>query len=459
LRAREISGCCADTSRRRLKPAVIQIGEGSVTGNTHDHHSADAPDVSARATATAATSRPTLRAVFLPATWGTVTKEVLAADFERQTGIRVEIDLIRRDAIHDWMGTIFAAKDASYDIFNLDYNWIPEFAQAGHLVPMDEVIGANGDFLPKALDVVRYQGSLFGVPQTVHPHLLWYRKDLFDEAGLPPPATMDEWLKAIQFFQGKDMGGQMVYGWAAQAIRGYGNVHTWLTFLYSFGGDTFTDFTTLHPTLNTPEALAATQFWAEMMRYTPPGINDYTYDEVINAAASGIIATCLHGSWGAFAVDDPKTSNTVGRWEFVKVPSARTSVPHLAEWLIVVSSYSKQRDAAIEFIKYLESPENDVRQALLGGGDPVRESSYADPRLIDARVEGYPDLRRFRRHPHVLAAMQTAKPRPLFAHEEQWEAIVSTALHAIQLGQCSVQDGLAKAQSDVDQMIKEAGYR
>jgi len=192
-----------------------------------------------------------------------------------------------------------------------------------------------------------------------------------------------------------------------------------------------------------------------MMKYTPPGINDYTYDEVTNDAASGKIATCLQWSWGAFAVDDPKTSKTVGKWEFVKVPAAKASVPHLAEWVVAVSSYSKNRDAALQFIKYLESPENDVKQALLGGGDPVRVASYTNKQLTEAKVESAPDVLRFRRYPKVLEAMKTAKPRPLFPQEEHWETVVSAPLHAIQLGQSSVQDGLAKAQSDVEQMLKE----
>jgi multiple sugar transport system substrate-binding protein len=401
----------------------------------------------------------TLRAIFLPTAWGIQTKEVFAPEFARRTGIKVEIDLIGRDAIYDQMSTRFAAADASYDIFNTDYNWVPEFAQGGHLVPLDNLVGADDDFLPKALDVVRYRGALYAVPQTVHPHLLWYRRDLFDAAGLRPPETADEWLAAARRFHGRQVDGRSVYGWAAQAVQGYGNVHTWLTFLYSFGGETFTDFTTLQPTLHTPEALEATQFWAEMMRYTPPGIDDYTYDETIAAAAAGLVATCLHGSWGAFAVDDPATSQTVGRWEFVKVPRARASVPHLAEWVVAVSSYSAKREAALEFIRYLESPENDVRQALLGAGDPVRASSYADVRLTEARVEGYPDLRRFRRHAQVLEAMQTAKPRPLFTHEEQWETVISRYLSAVRIGECSAREALAKAQADVELMIRELGYR
>ncbi|MDP9314058.1 MAG: extracellular solute-binding protein [Chloroflexota bacterium] len=402
-----------------------------------------------------ATPHTILRAVFLPATWGIQTKEIFAPEFERQTGIRVEIDLIGRDAIYDWMCTRFAARDASYDLFNMDYNWVPEFAQAGHLQPLDDAFGSDSDFLPKAIEVARYNATLFALPQTVHPHLLWYRRDLFDAAELRPPQTMDDWLHAVRRFHGKEIDGVSISGWAGQAVRGYGNVHTWLTFLYSFGGDAFSDHTTLEPRLNTPEAIAATEFWAEMMRYTPPGIDDYTYDDVINAAAAGMVATCMHGSWGTFAVDDPHRSATIGKWDFVNVPRGVASVSHLTEWLTAVSSYSQQPDAAIAFLRYLESSDCDIRQALYGAGDPVRTSSYTDPRLTEARVEGYPNLRRFRRHAQVLQAMQTAKPRPLFAKEEQWETVVSAALWSIQTRQSSVRRALAKAQEDVAQMIKE----
>ncbi len=440
-------------------------GVGAATALAAAHHPLLAADAAGSSLAAPVVARAQqgviLRGIFLPATWGTITQKVFATEYEKQTGVKVVIDLIGRDAIHDKMGTLFVAQDASYDIFNVDYNWVPEFARAEHLVPMDDVLNApetkGNDFLPKALDVARYKDKLYGIPQTVHPHILWYRKDLFDQAGRQPPTTMQEWRETVEFFQGKEFGGQKVYGWAAQAAKGFGNVHTWLTFLYSFGGDAF-NYDSMKPTLTTPEALEGTKFWAEMMKFTPPGINDYTYDEVTNDAASGKIATCLQWSWGAFAVDDPETSKTVGKWEFVKVPAGKASVPHLAEWVISLSNYSKQKEEAIKFIQWLESPENDVRQALLGGGDPVRTSSYSNPQLTQAKVEGQPNLLRFRRYPQVIDAMQTTKPRPLFPEEEQWETVVSAPLNAIQLGQMSVEDGLKKAQDDVDRMMKELGY-
>ncbi len=171
-------------------------------------------------------------------------------------------------------GPSLSPQDPSYDIFNVDYNWVPEFGRAGHLLPMDDVLAApetkGDDFLPRALDVARWEDTLYGIPQTVHPHILWYRKDLFEEAGLEPPATMEDWRAIVEQFQGTEVEGQEIYGWAAQAARGFGNVHTWLTFLYSFGGDAF-NYETMEPTLTTPEATEGTQFWADMMKFTPPG--------------------------------------------------------------------------------------------------------------------------------------------------------------------------------------------
>jgi ABC-type glycerol-3-phosphate transport system substrate-binding protein len=97
----------------------------------------------------------TLNTIFLPATWGTVVKDTLAPEYEKLTGVKVNVQLIGRDEIHQKMGALFAAQDSSYDIFNLDYNWIPEFGRAGFLVPLDSTLSATdkADFLPKALAV------------------------------------------------------------------------------------------------------------------------------------------------------------------------------------------------------------------------------------------------------------------------------------------------------------------
>ena len=401
----------------------------------------------------------TLNAIFLPATWGTVVQEQLAPLYEEETGVKVNVELIGRDAIHEKMATLFAGQDSSYDIFNLDYNWIPEFGEGGHLVPLDDALTSEdkADFLPLALDVATWDGQLLGIPQTIHPAVLWYnsalyadeqtKADYLDATGdeLAAPATMDEWFTQVKFFDGRTFDGQELSGWAAQAAKGFGNVHTWLSFAFSYGCSAFNeDFT--ESTLSSPECIEATARWAEMMEYMPAGANEFTYDNVTAAAQQGTIATAIQWSWGQFATDDPSSSQTVGDWEITEMPEGPTGISsgHLAEWVISVSKYSEHVDEATKFAAWLETKKNDVFQASNGGGDPVRASSYSDPTLTE-EVLADSDALRFRRLPIVLAAMESAQPRPFFPGEEIWETTLSTELSAISLGERSVEEGLARA--------------
>lgn len=412
--------------------------------------------------------KPTLRAIFLPATWGQIVKDKLAPQYERETGVKVDVQLIARDAIHEKMATLFAAQDSSFDIFNVDYNWIPEFARAGHLLDLGDQLTEEDrqDFFPQALKVATWDDKLYGIPQTIHPHLLWYRTDLFEdretqadfrrETGqeLNPPRTMDEWLRIARFFNGREHDGKKVHGWAAQAARGFGNAHTWLSFVYSYGGQPFNaDFT--RSQLSSAPVRKATEQWAEMMKYMPPGANDFTYDDVSTAAQQATVATALQWSWGAFAVDDPDQSRTVGDWEYTQVPAGDGGIskPHLAEWVISVSKYSEQAEEAKKFVTWLETKENDVFQAGEGGGDPVRRSSYQDKTLTSQTLPDS-DVERFRRFPAVIKAMETTEPRPFFPLEERWESIVSVELSAISLGRRGVDEGLRRADEAVNEMLR-----
>jgi ABC-type glycerol-3-phosphate transport system substrate-binding protein len=406
-----------------------------------------------------------LNAIFLPATWGTVVKDKMAAMYEKETGVKVNVELIDRDAIHDKMATLFASQDSSYDIFNSDYGWIPEFGGGGHLLPLDD-LAKGQDFLPRAVDAASWKGTLYGLPQSVHPALLWYRTDVYGDAKmkagykaatgteLEPPKTMEEWGKQVEFFNGKTFAGKKIYGWAAQAARGFGNVHTWLSFLYTYGGRALTD-DFKKSTLSTPEGIAATKLWGKLMKFTPPGINDYTFAEVTVAAQQGTIATAIHWSWPGWEVDEPTKSKTVGKWDFIEVPKGPTgeSHPHLAYWVNTVSKYSKKQAEAKKFLAWLETKQNDIFQADNGAGDPVRASTYEDQSLLSQDVAGTDGVKRFRRYDDTLAAMKTTIERPRFAQEERWELLVSAPLNAIQLGRISVEDGLRQADEAVDKMV------
>jgi multiple sugar transport system substrate-binding protein len=418
-----------------------------------------------------------LNAMFLGATWGVAAKE-MAKEYEAQTGVKVEIELVGRDDIHAKLALAIAG-EADYDIFNIDYPWVPEFASTGNLLPLDDLAQKyNVDlsaYLPLALATTQWNGkngdfggggTVYGLPQTIHPHLLWYRRDLFEDAvfkssfkaqynrDLSVPATWDEFGEVAEFFHGKtDSEGRKLSGWAAQATKGYGNIHTWLTFVYCYGGDVF-DWDTMTPTLTTPAVVEATKEWADLLKFSPPGINDYTFAEVSSDAAQGRLAMAIHWSWSAFEVDDPEKSLTVGKWDFAPVPKAKYSVSHLAAWPIVIPKTTDNPEEAFKFIAWLENAENDVRQAHMGGGDPVRTASYQDARLVDQMIAGT-DIHKFRRYEALAEAMKTTKVRPFFPQEEKWEITVSPFLSAVQIGDMTVVEALEAADKAVVKMLNE----
>ncbi|GGG02916.1 ABC transporter substrate-binding protein [Paenibacillus abyssi] len=450
-----LSACSSNSSNQPANEGDSNTGTGSET--------------------TGSGEQVTLNGVFLGATWGQATQE-LAKEYEQETGVKVNIELVGRDVIYQKLALSIAGQ-ANYDLFNVDYNWIPEFASTGSLLQLDDLIKEHNidtsKYLPRALALTQWNGQngsfgeggpIYGLPQTIHPHLLWYRSDLFaDETikaefkakygyDLVPPQTMDQFRDAAEFFNGKEYNGEKLYGWAAQATKGFGNVHTWLTFLYSNGADVI-DWNNMTSSLSTPEAIEATQTWVDLLQYSPPGINDYTFAEVASDASQGKLAMALHWSWSAFEVDDPATSKTVGKWDFAQTPAMKESVPHLAGWSIVIPTTSKQQEEAFKFMTWLESKENDLRQAQMGGGDPVREESYADPALTDMLIEGT-DVKRFRRYEALEEAMKITKARPFFPQEEKWESTVSEYLSAAQFKQMSVEEAMKQADEAVNKMLQ-----
>jgi multiple sugar transport system substrate-binding protein len=78
------------------------------------------------------------------------------------------------------------------DIVSMDGIWVGEFAQAGFIKPLRDVVGAAVDSwngwqqIPKAVQAnMSFKGKRYGVPSGTDGRVLYYNKDLFQKAGLP----------------------------------------------------------------------------------------------------------------------------------------------------------------------------------------------------------------------------------------------------------------------------------
>src|SRR5215471_4888918 len=125
-------------------------------------------------------------------------------------GIKLEAELIPFDQALEKMQIHLSQGAPTYDIMATDA-FLPTFAERGWLMPLDPLIAKFGqavawdDIDPVLVrDVCSYKGKVYGVPNLAISMFFFYRKDLFDAAGLKPPTTMDEWIAAAKALTASD---------------------------------------------------------------------------------------------------------------------------------------------------------------------------------------------------------------------------------------------------------------
>ncbi|HEY7278240.1 MAG TPA: extracellular solute-binding protein [Trebonia sp.] len=102
---------------------------------------------------------------------------------EPVTKIHVVLDTVSGAATaeHSEMLADAESGDTRFDIYNLDNEWVPEFA-AGHFIRSLRGQVNPADFLPGPKDSGIYDGQLYAAPFTTDVGLLYYRKDLVSAA-------------------------------------------------------------------------------------------------------------------------------------------------------------------------------------------------------------------------------------------------------------------------------------
>ncbi len=123
------------------------------------------------------------------------------------------------------------------DILSFDGFWIPDFAEAGLLKPLKTVVGEEvmqwegWAKTPAGLQaILAYKGEIYGYPRGTDVRVIWFRKDLLKQAGLPEnwqPTSWEDILAAarqikkalpevtpLQLNAGKSMG-------EASTLQGY----------------------------------------------------------------------------------------------------------------------------------------------------------------------------------------------------------------------------------------------
>src|SRR5712671_7554420 len=120
-------------------------------------------------------------------------------DFEKKTGIKVVVDASPFGDLYKKQ-LLSLSTGGRYDVLFMDEPWIPPLSE--FLLQLNERMKTLdlADFIPTTVASGAFQGTQYAVPVDPNVQLLAYRKDLFDQKGLKPPATWDELLAAAKTF-------------------------------------------------------------------------------------------------------------------------------------------------------------------------------------------------------------------------------------------------------------------
>lgn len=135
--------------------------------------------------------------------------------FTEKTGIEVEV-VTRPGAPPEFisqMTSAIMAGTSPYDVIDIEDEAAATFSRTGWLENLEPLFDEAfwRDWPPGMLEMIdvwyRYKGSLFRIPHNYEAQYFWYRKDLFDQMGLTPPATWDEMVEVGKELTRGDMWG------------------------------------------------------------------------------------------------------------------------------------------------------------------------------------------------------------------------------------------------------------
>jgi multiple sugar transport system substrate-binding protein len=149
-------------------------------------------------------------------------------------------------------------------------------------------------------------------------------------------------------------------------------------------------------------------------------------------------------SWVA-KVDNAETSKVAGKINFAPVPiQVSDSSAVIGNWLLGVPKTSKNKDQAVDFLKWVTGQKAQKEMALLGGGGPTRTSLYQDQELIEE----------YRHFPAQLDALQHSVARPRTPAWSQIEDTWGLYLSQIVSGDIGIQEGLDKANKEIENLLE-----
>lgn len=314
-------------------------------------------------------------------------------EWGRQNGITIEVIEQAETHLFDKELAALSTGDPSIDIMAANERWVQDWAAAGWLEPLDDIMKDTIPYYTQGADVqLIYDGKYYGAHGGNMVMMMYYRSDLLKEFGRSePPRTWDELIEFGKWAT-KDIDGDgTIDQWgvvhAGQAVTHFGDVV--VTLMHQLGGKVYDDNKI---TVNSPAGRKALQAIVDLRnvhKISPPGVNTYGSNECLQALKSGSAAMVFSWTWMGKLLNR-EDSSIAHNWSWALLPVLPGGKPSSVTITtpLVLNKASRYKSYAKDFIQYYTNYEGQVREVVREFGNvALMPAVYEDSRVKNPPAE------------------------------------------------------------------------
>ncbi|MCY4179107.1 MAG: extracellular solute-binding protein [Litoreibacter sp.] len=346
-------------------------------------------------------------------------------EFKAMTGAEVRVAEVPFAEIFQKLLTDWATGTNSVDVGVFASGWGVELVSAGLVQNLDDYIAADDkidldDIAPYFRDFnQKVEGSTYFITLDGDFQMMYYRTDIFEEAGLEPPTTWDEYLEVGAKIHGMDMNGdgEADYGSCtfmkrnAQSYFAIQSVAAGLVQSKGTGEGLYFDPDTMKPKINNAAWKRAFEIFKESVAFNPPDVLNHDIGDTRALALAGRCGMVIDwGDIGPLSIEEGSQINDKvgaimmpGSTEVLNTATGEletcnaTNCPHAVDgvnfapfaafggWTAAISNTldDKKKQAAYDFMSYMNQAAQSNVDVTMGwtGYNPYRNSQLEDTAL------------------------------------------------------------------------------
>jgi multiple sugar transport system substrate-binding protein len=297
--------------------------------------------------------------------WAKGTADVVKAFNDTHTDVKVNFEQIPSGIAGGYTKIANAAKAGNApDLFNVEYAALPDFVTQGHVADISSLVSGDlkNKYMPQATELTTLGGKTWALPLDAAPQVFFYRKDIFEKAGVTAPKTWDEYRTAAQKLKAADPTTRIGTFFPDDASPLEAMV--WQSGAKWFG----TEGDSWKVDINGSESKKVIDFWQglvadDLVRLQPSFSQQWTA-----SLQKGETSAYAGAAWGG-GVLKGLVPDQVGKWAVAPIPTwdGKPASGMLGGSTFAVSKNSKNGKAALKFAEWATTTPEGIQARIASG--------------------------------------------------------------------------------------------